>query len=189
MSTDEERARNVINRLHSLMQKGTPTFSRLGVNTLLRDATRMIAKGSFMNNVHMRLKFAPERAAIYGDQTQLHQVLLNLLVNACQAMAQADRPSHTLTVTAGTRDNTALISVSDTGPGIPAFELERIFEPFFTTKPEGIGMGLAICRSIVQSHRGHIWAENNPAGGATFHVSLPLFSSETSQPPIQHAIA
>jgi signal transduction histidine kinase len=112
----------------------------------------------------------------------LQQVLLNLILNAMEAMANQPPERRRLTVrTSGTNNGTVELSVADSGPGIPADNLPRLFEPFFTTKESGIGMGLSISRKIVEAHHGRIWAENRPAGGAVFHVTLPT-AAEGIQP-------
>jgi signal transduction histidine kinase len=115
-----------------------------------------------------------ELPTLFGDRVQLQQVLLNLILNACDAMDAVDRGKRRLSF-AITRsaDDGLRISVSDTGPGISAEQLPRIFEPFYTSKPQGLGLGLAICRSIVLAHGGRVWAESRE-GGATFHLALPV---------------
>ena len=109
-----------------------------------------------------------------GDRVHLQQVLLNLTINAMEAMAKYPPEKRRLTVrTMVNGDNTVEMLVSDSGDGIAPDKLPRLFEPFFTTKPNGMGMGLSIARTIIEAHRGHIRAENNGSGGATFHIALP----------------
>ncbi len=110
---------------------------------------------------------------VFGDRVQLQQVLLNLVLNACDAMSDTP-PGERLLVVSTTTQGDARIEVRDAGSGIPPDSLAKVFEPFETTKHEGLGLGLAICRSIVTAHDGHISAANNPEGGATFVLSLPL---------------
>ena len=110
---------------------------------------------------------------MYGDGVQIQQVILNLLVNAITAAATGPPADRKVTVWTAAGDTHADLSVHDSGKGISEADLDRVFEPFFTTKQEGLGMGLAISRSIVQAHQGRIWGENDPAGGAIFRVRLP----------------
>jgi signal transduction histidine kinase len=107
-----------------------------------------------------------------GDRIQLQQVVFNLIVNGFDAMRDVDRERH-LSLRTWREASDVLVSVSDTGTGLDPQKAERIFDPFFTTKPEGMGMGLAITRSIVQAHGGRLWAVPNDSGGATFHIVLP----------------
>jgi two-component system sensor kinase FixL len=109
-----------------------------------------------------------------GDRVQLQQVLLNLVLNGMDAMAAQAPEVRQLSITTVPEEATVRVGVHDHGPGIPADTLEQIFATFFTTKPHGMGMGLAISRSIVEAHGGKIWAENRPDGGATFWFWLPL---------------
>jgi len=118
------------------------------------------------------LDLAPGLPAIEGDQVQLQQVLLNLIFNACDAMSAVE--GRHLTLHSMARRDHVRLTVSDDGPGIPDGMHERIFEPFQTSKPNGLGLGLAICRTIVESHRGRLWAENGAGGrGAHLHIELP----------------
>ena len=109
-----------------------------------------------------------------GDRIQLQQVVLNLVINGMDAMAGAAGGRREVTCSTSVDASSAKISIADSGPGIPPDKLTTIFEPFFTTKGDGMGMGLSIARTIVEAHGGRIWAENQTAGGAVFHVSLPL---------------
>jgi signal transduction histidine kinase len=111
---------------------------------------------------------------VSGDRIQLQQVILNLVVNGMESMVGATNGRRELTSSTSVDEAWAKISIADSGPGVPSDKLKAIFEPFFTTKGEGMGMGLSIARTIVEAHGGRIWAENATAGGAVFHVSLPL---------------
>jgi two-component system sensor kinase FixL len=114
---------------------------------------------------------------VRANKTQIQQVLLNLMINAIEAMAEqpGERTLKILLSRAGAK---AQISICDNGTGIQEGKLERIFDGFYTTKPQGLGMGLEVCRSIIEIHRGAIWAENNPDRGATFYVTLPVLTGE-----------
>jgi signal transduction histidine kinase len=115
---------------------------------------------------------------IAGDRVQLQQVLLNLVLNACDAMDSVPETARRLTiVTAGGPDGRSRVTVCDTGPGVAGHQLDNVFEPFVTSKPQGLGLGLAVCRSIVSAHEGTLWVENNPGGGASFCFELPCLDS------------
>jgi signal transduction histidine kinase len=111
---------------------------------------------------------------VKGDTVQLQQVILNLIINAMDAITDADAQSREVSVSTARPGAHAEIRIGDTGPGIPAADLKGIFDPFFTTKPQGMGMGLAIARTVVEAHRGQIFAENKPSGGAQFTIRLPI---------------
>jgi signal transduction histidine kinase len=124
-------------------------------------------------HVVVRAELGQGLPVVRGDRTQLQQVLLNFIMNGCDAMEGCERNRQLLVRTRRTEDGAVEVSVADRGRGIPPDELERIFEPFVTTKTFGLGLGLSICRSIVTAHGGRLWATNNPDGGATLHCELP----------------
>jgi signal transduction histidine kinase len=128
-------------------------------------------------SVAIRTELAAELPKIIADRVQLQQVFMNLMLNAIEAMKDSGGE---LTVKSQLQDGQLLFSVSDTGPGLPAGSVDQIFSAFFTTKPQGSGMGLAISRSIVESHGGRLWATANSGGGATFHFTLPIQVTESS---------
>jgi len=128
-------------------------------------------------SVAMRSELAPELPKIMADGVQLQQVFMNLMLNAIEAMRNEDGE---LTVKSELQDGQLQFSVSDTGVGLPAEKMDQIFSAFFTTKPQGSGMGLAISRSIVESHGGRLWATANDGRGATFHFTLPTQMTESS---------
>jgi signal transduction histidine kinase len=111
---------------------------------------------------------------IIGDRIQLQQVILNLAVNAIDAMVDMPVENRTISIRTSRVEDFAELSISDSGPGIPAEKLKESFEPFFSSKAEGMGMGLSIARTIVEAHKGRIWAENRPGSGASFRIRLPL---------------
>ena len=121
---------------------------------------------------------------VTGDPVQLQQVLLNLVVNACDAMVDCNTPERRLVIRTGTENGNengaVLVSVTDRGGSIPEEKMEQIFEPFFTTKAKGMGLGLSVCHTIIVAHRGKLWATNNVDRGATFHFSLPINGSEAA---------
>ena len=127
----------------------------------------------------MTSSIAPTSLPVKGNAVQLQQVILNLIVNAMDAMSDLPVDQRRLAITTARAEGSAELSVSDTGPGVPPDKLKEIFDPFFSTKKEGMGMGLSTARSIVEAHGGGIWAENRPGGGAVFRMRLPLAPERT----------
>lgn len=171
---DDRRAGEVIHRLRQLFKKGATQRQRLEVNELVREGLKLVQSELVNKNVELHTELALELPAISGDRVQLQQVLLNLIANACNAMAEVGASNRKLVVrTRFSVGEGVRVTVSDRGSGIPAGNLERIFEPFFTTRPEGLGLGLAVCRTIIGAHHGKLWAENQAERGASFHFTLP----------------
>lgn len=171
---DSERAGDIIRGLHALFKDDPPQFQSLDVNQLVRDVLALAQTDLLVRGVEACVELAPDTLVVHGDRIQLQQVLLNLVVNASEAMADVSANQRKLTIsTEAIAPQTLRISVADRGPGIPADRTERLFEAFFTTKKQGLGLGLSICRSIVLSHGGRLWATNGGNGGAVFHVELP----------------
>jgi PAS domain S-box-containing protein len=177
--TEDKRAGEVIRRLRLLFKKGEVQSQPLDVNEIVREVLDLVRSDMMNLNFTVRTELAPHLPVIRGDRVQLQQVLLNLVRNGCDAMAGGERNNRHLTIrTNRAEDGTVHISVADCGAGIAPEKLEKVFEPFYTTKPHGLGLGLAVCHTIVTAHGGKLWAANNPGQGATFHVSLPVDSKE-----------
>ena len=171
---DDQRAAEVVQRVRDMLRKGELRPTRLDLNEVIRSVTRMLSSDAAIRNVALALELAPIPVVVNGDRVQLEQVVLNLLINAMEATAEASDGDRTVTVRSEANGENAIhVAVQDAGTGLVAGVREWIFEPFFTTKPTGMGMGLSIAKSIVEAHGGAIWATNNPARGATFHFSLP----------------
>jgi signal transduction histidine kinase len=174
---DDLRASEVIHRMRSLLRR-TPFETRdIDLNDTMREVFELLSAQASARNIALDLQPSPGALHVKGDPVQLQQVILNLIVNSMDAMAAM--PDHR-TVVGRTEVNgrsSAVISISDSGPGIPPNRLNEVFDPFFTTKKQGMGIGLSIARTIVQAHKGRIWAENQTGGGAVFHLSLPLSPS------------
>jgi PAS domain S-box-containing protein len=171
---EDRRAGEVIRRLRALFRKGEVNYESIDLNDLIRDVLRLLNSDLVNHDVDVATRFAESIPAVNADRVQLQQVLINLIVNACDAMSA----SSTRRITVGTSmldGQEVEIRVSDTGCGIPPEQLRQIFEPFHTTKAHGMGLGLAVCRTIILAHAGRLWASNNPSGGASFHVALPPF--------------
>ena len=181
---NDKRAGEVIRRLRAMLRKDRADHRRLDMNDVVLDVLRIIRSDLLNRNVDVVLDLGPNLPPIEGDRVQLQQVLLNLVMNGTDAMADLSAGRkitlHTHIADAGDVQT----SVTDVGRGIPAEDIERIFSPFVTTKASGIGLGLAVCVSIIHTHRGTIWATNNDARGATVHFRLPA-SGDTSHPSLQ----
>jgi PAS domain S-box-containing protein len=175
---DEARAADIIDRLRSLYKKSPPHREPVDVDEIIGEMVLLLRSEANEYAVSIRTDFAADLPKITADRVQMQQVLMNLMLNGIEAMKET---GGVLTVKAGRGEcGQVLISVSDTGAGLPAGRADEIFNAFFTTKPQGSGMGLAISRSIVESHGGRLWATSNDGRGATFHFTLPTAAVEGS---------
>ena len=170
---DDLRARQVIQNMRALFQKHAEERTPQALNALINDVASMVVTDAVLRQVSLTLDLAPELPPVSGDRVQLQQVVLNLVMNALDAVSEVSDPRRVLVRTRSLDGTGVQMDVTDTGPGIAADALLAIFEPFVTTKRSGMGMGLSVSRSIVAAHDGKIWAENNAGGGATFSVVLP----------------
>jgi signal transduction histidine kinase len=171
---DDQRAGEVIRRLRGFLKR-TPFETRdIDVNEIMGEAFKFLSVQASARNVALYLQTAPGELRIKGDPIQLQQVVLNLVVNAMDAMAVIPYGRTVIGRTELNGGSSAVISITDSGPGIPADKLAQVFDPFFTTKDQGMGVGLSIARTIILAHKGQIWAENQGGGGAAFHFTLPL---------------
>lgn len=186
--SEDQRAGEVIRRLRSLLKHGETSMQRLSVNEIIHEVLGLVRNDLIAQGVTVFPGLAASLPQITGDAIHLEQVLLNLILNACEAMASNPPEGRRLTIATVHHNQAVRVSVSDTGCGLPP-DPKRVFEPFFTTKKQGLGLGLAICRSIVEVHKGRLWAEaNSPAdgthpgvgraAGATFHLELPAAEEE-----------
>lgn len=172
---EDERAGEVIRRLRLLFRKGQVEQQALDANEVVLEVLKVVRSDLANHGVSVETALAPDLAPIRGDRVQVQQVLLNLVMNGCDAMAGNELRDRRLTVRTRSDGESALrIEVSDVGRGLPDGEPERVFERYFTTKPHGLGLGLSVCRSIVAAHGGSLGAANNDGRGATFHCILPL---------------
>jgi C4-dicarboxylate-specific signal transduction histidine kinase len=172
---EDQRAAAVIRRLRALYQNGAHEMRLVDLNDLVRETLGLLESDLVSRQVIVATDLAPSLPMIEGERVQLQQVLMNLIVNAADAMADAPNEQHRqLAIRTSRTDTGVKIDVADRGRGIPAQDLEHIFDMFFSTKTGGMGVGLAICRSIVTAHRGSLAAENNPDGGATFTIEIPV---------------
>jgi signal transduction histidine kinase len=171
---DTDRAGAVVGRIRALMQNASTRTDRVDINEAVREVIELTRAEALKNGVSVKAKLAEGLPMIAGDRVQLQQVALNLILNALQAMETVnERARQALITTSRTELNDLCIGVQDTGPGLSPETLPRLFEPFYTTKPNGMGMGLAICRSIVEAHGGRIAASANVPRGALFQFTIP----------------
>ena len=184
---NDKRAGEVIRRLRAMLRKERVNHEELQANDVVHDVMRLINSDLLNRNVSVRLDLAPELPAVSGDRVQLQQVLLNLVINACDAMDHVPKGRALAILTRPAEDDQVEILVSDVGRGIPAEDLERVFAPFVTSKAQGLGLGLAVCRTIIQAHRGVLLAINNPDAGATLRILLPVLATESEGPPVAEA--
>jgi len=170
---DEKRAGNVINGLRAMLQQQETPLADIDLAQCIEEVFDLLHTELVRHNVEVERMLEPH-LTIHANRTQIQQVLLNLMINAMEAMAERPIGERMLQVKAARTDGKALVSVGDSGIGIAPDMLARVFDGFFTTKPQGLGVGLEVCRSILESHSGSIWAEANPDRGVTFHFTLPL---------------
>ena len=176
---DDQRASQVIRHVRSLFKKGDVERRPLQFNEVINEVVSVVRGDANRRHVSITLDLAARLPRVSGDRVQLQQVLLNLVVNAFDAMADATgRPRKVILRTSALGEQRVQVDVADTGPGIAPEALGSIFRPFVTTKPGGMGMGLSVSLSIVGAHEGRLWADNRPEGGATFHVLLPAIPDE-----------
>jgi two-component system sensor kinase FixL len=176
---DDKRAADVIRRLRVLLQKGDLEFVSLDLNKVVGEVTWLVRNDAVLRNVAMSLELAPGLPRVHGDRVQLQQVVLNLVLNGFEAMREPGAGERTLVIRTA-REGTAVVrvEVQDSGVGVDEKDADRIFQPLYTTKAEGLGMGLAIARTIVAAHGGRLEAANNLLGGATFHFTLPVAAED-----------
>jgi len=177
---DGSRAGEVINRVRALVKKVPPRRERLDINQVVVEVISLIRGELQRNRVELHTHLAGDLPEVPGDRVQLQQIILNLILNAVEAMSGlADRPRE-LAVRSGASDSDVSVEVRDSGSGLDAESIDRLFDSFYTTKPNGMGMGLAISRSIVEAHGGRLWATPNEPHGAVFRFTLPTGGSEVS---------
>lgn len=180
ISEQANRAAEIIRNAGRFVRRAPSLQAKLDVNALVRDSLLLINFDLRMHHVSLRCELADDLSPIMADPIQIQQVLMNLIRNAMEAVTDNPPDRREIVVQTVAVDGGVQVSVRDNGQGLTDGELEQVFEPFFTTKAEGIGLGLAVSQSIVQTHRGRLWVQNNPNRGVTFHFTLPEFKEEPS---------
>jgi PAS domain S-box-containing protein len=170
---DGTRAAEIISRVRLLFQKGTPQWEWVRMNEVIAEIVGLLRGEATRYAISVRTELPVDLPQVMGDRVQLQQVMMNLMINSIDAMKVVDGTRELAIKSQRTGHEELLVSVSDTGAGLPPQQADQIFDAFFTTKPRGTGMGLRICRSIVESHGGRLWAADNSPRGASFHFALP----------------
>jgi PAS domain S-box-containing protein len=174
-----DRAGIIVDRMRDHIRKAPPRKHRFDLNEAINEVIVLARSAIAENGVSVQTRLTEGLAPVEGDRVQLQQVTLNLVLNAAEAMSAVDEGTRDLLIsTEHSPTNGVLVTVRDSGPGIDPEQMERVFEAFYTTKPSGVGMGLSICRSIIDAHGGRLWADTNEPRGAAFRFTLP--SSERS---------
>jgi len=175
------RAGEIVDRIRGLIKKAPPRKECLDINAGIREVIELTRGESVQNGISMQADLADGLPLIEGDRVQLQQVILNLIVNAVEAMSGASDGTRELLVSSRKADpDGVLVGVRDSGPGLAPETFEHVFDAFYTTKPGGLGMGLSICRSIIEAHGGRLWASANLPRGASFQFALPAIANTAS---------
>jgi PAS domain S-box-containing protein len=179
---DSQRAGDVIDRIRALVKKEPTRKDRFDINQAIVDVVALTQNEVLTHGIDLHTEFATDLPLVEGDRVQLQQVMLNLIINAIEAMSSMDTEARVLRITTE-RDATeaVLVTVQDSGPGLDRANVDSLFEAFYTTKPTGMGVGLAICKSIIEAHGGRLWVGANEKRGATFHFTVPLARSQSSR--------
>jgi len=176
---DADRARDIVGRMRDHMKKTPPRRERFDLNAALSEVLVLAQSVIQKNGVSVQTRLADGLLPVLGDRIQLQQVLLNLILNAAEAMSSVEEGARELLISTEQDQTGALVAVRDSGPGIDAQHLDRVFDAFYTTKFSGTGMGLSICRSIIDAHGGKLWAEANEPRGAVFQFTLPTAQEDS----------
>jgi len=173
MVKDATRAADIISRIRLLFEKVSPQRELVDVNEVIREMIVLLRSEATRHSISVQTELASDLPQVMGDRVQLQQVLMNLLLNGIDAMKDVDTTRELIINSQPAKNEHVMVSISDTGVGLPAQQAEQIFDAFFTTKPHGTGMGLRISRSIIESHGGRLWAADNTPRGASFCFTLP----------------
>jgi signal transduction histidine kinase len=177
--SDADRARDIIDRIRDHIKKAPPRKERFDLNEAINEVILLGRSAIITNSVSVQTRFSEGLFPIHADRVQLQQVVLNLLLNALEAMGSSEAGARELLISTEQDHRGVLVAVRDSGPGLDPSHLERVFDAFYTTKSSGMGMGLSICRSIIDAHGGRLWAEANEPCGTVFQFTLPAVQSST----------
>ena len=174
---DADRGKDIVGRIRDHIKKAPPREEPVDLNKAIAEVIVMVQNAIDRNKVSVRTCLMEQMTSVRGDRVQFQQVVLNLILNAVEAMSSVEEGERELSISSEvSQGSSILVAVRDTGPGVDPEHLDRIFKPFYTTKASGIGMGLSICRSIIDAHDGQLWAEPNQPRGTVFYFTLPTAS-------------
>jgi C4-dicarboxylate-specific signal transduction histidine kinase len=178
---DGKRAGEIIARIRALTRRATTPTEKLDLNQTIQEVLALVGDDAMRKRARIRPQCAADLAPVAGDRVQLQQVVLNLVMNGIEAMSSvADRPRDLVITTRNVEPDQVQVTVEDAGTGLDPTAMDKIFDPFYTTKPSGMGMGLSICRSILQAHGGRLWATAKDGPGTLFHFTLPTYQEDAS---------
>ena len=181
------RAADIVSRIRDLVKNAPMRAEALEINNVISETIELIHYETSKNGIRVQTQLANDLPSIWADRVQLKQVVLNLIMNAIEAMSEAEEGSRELSVSTSKAElDGVLVAVSDSGPGLTSSSLARIFDPFYTTKSSGLGMGLSICRSIVEAHGGQLWATADKPHGAVFYLMLPTGEKSILSPRVDY---
>jgi C4-dicarboxylate-specific signal transduction histidine kinase len=181
---DSKRAAGIIDRIRDLIKKGPARKDDLDIKEAILEVAGLTRSEVSKNGVSLKMELGEGLPRIRGDRVQFQQVMLNLMINGVEAMSQLSDGPRDLTISTQTEPGSVRVTVRDSGPGLPQASAERAFEAFYTTKSSGLGMGLSICRSIVEAHGGRLWVTPNEPRGAVFCMVLPVGGHENATPTL-----
>jgi C4-dicarboxylate-specific signal transduction histidine kinase len=175
-----DRAKGIVDRMRDHIKKAPPRNEPIDVNEAINEVIGMVQGAIDKSRVSVRTRLSERLIPVQGDRVQLQQVVVNLILNAVEAMSTVENGARELSISTEQSDTGGIrVAVGDSGPGIAPEHLQRVFEPFYTTKASGIGMGLSICRSIIDGHGGRLWAEASEPRGTVFQFTLPATQEES----------
>jgi signal transduction histidine kinase len=178
---DGNRASDIVGRVSALIKRVAPRKDTLDINEIILEVVGLTRSETLLNRVSQQIQLATGLPVVQGDRVQLQQVMLNLIINAVEAMREVNE-RELLIKTETDAANNVIVEVRDSGPGFKPDQMEHLFDAFYTTKPTGMGMGLSICRSIIEAHGGRLWASANEPGGAIFHFTVPTHPNANAHP-------
>ena len=170
----EDAAGGVVQQIRNLGRRATRREDRLETNAVVREVIELARNETLKNGVSVKTKLVEGLPLVRANRVELQQVILNLIVNAVEAMSGSESPRELLIRSGKTEADEVFVAACDTGPGLSPAAQDNLFKPFHTTKPNGLGLGLSICRSIIEGHGGRLWASANAPGGAVFQFTLPV---------------
>jgi two-component system sensor kinase FixL len=179
---DDKHAGQIIQRLRALLMRGETQFKRMKIDRVIEDALAVAHGKLIERNVQVKMRVDEGIPAVHGDRVEIQQVLLNLILNACESMGAIPARDRRIEIVVAQEDDAICISVLDCGTGIRSDQLKSVFDPFFTTKEDGMGLGLSISHLIIAAHGGRLWASNREDRGAAFHFTLPVAREKSNDP-------